>query len=144
MSICETNEIDIVAARSDSSVVKLIIADHLGWADPHEHCLLLQEKLNTYITFVESGQLQQMDNPRIPPDAVVVISVVALHEPSPEGTEFLAQATEFLRGVGMTLEVERRPQRLTYAPAAEQTVPTDVRPGIRVNADPPRPHAAEP
>ena len=108
MSVCEADRIDFVATRADSPVVKLVISDHLDWADCGEHCLLLQEKLNTYIAFIESGELYTLQEPPIPADPVVVISIATLHEPSAEGQQFLRRAADVLGSIGVALEVESR------------------------------------
>ncbi len=57
MTVSESDRVDIVAQRD--AEVRLVIADHLDWTDELEHFRLLQEKLNTYIKFFESGQLYQ-------------------------------------------------------------------------------------
>lgn len=108
MSITEKNKIDIVAARPDSSVVKLVITDHLGWDDFEAHARLLQDKVNTYLEFVESGQLARMQAPKIPDAPDVHIVLVLHYPPTKEAEEFFVQVREFLAGVGMKFDVEVR------------------------------------
>jgi hypothetical protein len=60
VSIADRNTIDLVATRPDSSVVKLVITDHLAWDDLDSHFRMLQDKINTYVEFIESGQLERM------------------------------------------------------------------------------------
>ncbi|PMG48976.1 hypothetical protein BCU91_18700 [Shewanella sp. 10N.286.52.B9] len=57
MSITDTQAIDSVIRSDEHDDVVLLITDHLDWSVPQEHLLALQQKLNTYISFVESGQL---------------------------------------------------------------------------------------
>ena len=58
MSVDQTNKIDFVSVAKDNSHVLLSITDHLDWeTEEGEHLLLLQEKLNTYLHFIESGKL---------------------------------------------------------------------------------------
>lgn len=61
MSIVETKVVDIIAVPEwEPDNVVLVITDHLEWGDKAqegEHLLLLQEKINTYIAFIESGEL---------------------------------------------------------------------------------------
>jgi hypothetical protein len=57
MSILENNVIDSVICSEDSDEVVLLITDHMDWSNIHEHLIMLQQKLNTYVQFVESGQL---------------------------------------------------------------------------------------
>src|SRR5262249_18606134 len=51
--------IDFMWKDEQSGHVMLTITDHLDWKkkDEGEHLLLLQEKINTYLHFIESGQL---------------------------------------------------------------------------------------
>ena len=61
MSIVETKVVDIIAVPEwEPKNVILLITDHLKWGDKAqqgEHLLLLQEKINTYIAFIESGEI---------------------------------------------------------------------------------------
>lgn len=61
MSMTETNVVDIIAVPDwEPENVVLVITDHLEWGDKAqqgEHLLLLQEKMNTYIASIESGEL---------------------------------------------------------------------------------------
>lgn len=107
MSILESGTIDIVATRRGSAEVRLVIADHVDWSDPYDHCLLLQDKINTYVAAVESGQLRTVSTVDIPPDPRFVIFISALAEVPAEGREFFARAAEFLRGLDIGLEVEQ-------------------------------------
>jgi hypothetical protein len=94
--------------RADSNIVRLVIADHLDWADFEGHALLVQEKVNCYIAFVESGQLLRVRQPPIPADPVVTIVLTVQQEPNREAEEFLRMVTDFLAGVGLRFEVDRR------------------------------------
>ena len=57
MSIEQTDRVDAIGVEDSSGKVILSIADHLDWRDEHAHLLVLQDKLNTYVRFVESGEL---------------------------------------------------------------------------------------
>ena len=58
MTIEEVDKIDRLAFNRENGDVFLIISDHLAWDENEgEHLLALQAKLNTYLEFVESGQL---------------------------------------------------------------------------------------
>lgn len=57
MSISDSQTIDSVIHSDEHNDVVLLIADHHDWSEPQKHLLALQQKLNTYISFVESGQL---------------------------------------------------------------------------------------
>jgi hypothetical protein len=48
--------IDLVAVSPDRTVV-LFLLDDLDWADVGGHLVVLEEKLNSYLRFVESGEM---------------------------------------------------------------------------------------
>jgi hypothetical protein len=56
MSLDQTNVIDAIGTEHDGTVV-LSIIDGLDWSDPEDHLAALQDKLNTYLGFVEAGEL---------------------------------------------------------------------------------------
>lgn len=101
LSIEESSKIDVVATRPDSDEVKLIVTDHLTWDDPEQHLRLLQEKLNAYIAFVQSGQLAKLESPAVPASPRVEVVVALQHPPPLEAREFFLRAGAFLQGVGL-------------------------------------------
>jgi len=107
VTIADAETIDIIATRPGSDLVKLIITDHLPWDDVHAHSHLLQTKVNTYIAFVETGQLQRVKEPPIPDAPQICITLVAPQPPPVAAQEFLARVKAFLvaQGIGFELEV---------------------------------------
>ncbi len=63
MSITYSQVIDIWAIPNwEPDNVVLYVSDHLEWgekAEQGEHLQLLQDKLNTYVAFIESGDLHR-------------------------------------------------------------------------------------
>lgn len=59
MSISETNKIDALAVSQDGEALMLLIADHLPWDDEHTHLVVLQDKLNAYMSYIQSGDWKQ-------------------------------------------------------------------------------------
>ena len=59
MSVEQSNKIDAIGIDKKLNAVVLSISDHLDWANPEEHLLLLQEKLNSYLSFCESGEIYE-------------------------------------------------------------------------------------
>lgn len=102
MSVEDRDKIDIVARGKDGRV-RLIITDHLDWGDA-EHLFALQEKLNTYLAFIETGQIED----HAPKGARIEIHIVAKHEPDQLGREFLMKAGEFTGRAGYPLTFEVR------------------------------------
>jgi hypothetical protein len=56
MTLVQTNVIDAIGTEHDGTVV-LSIIDGWDWSDPDDHLVALQDKLNTYFGFVETGEL---------------------------------------------------------------------------------------
>ena len=108
MSITDLGKVDLVATRPGSRVVKLVITDHLRWDDFPAHAELLQEKINSYLEFIESGQLAALKNPLIPESPEIWITLAAEWPPSTQAQAFLAQINEFLGSAGLRFEVQQR------------------------------------
>jgi hypothetical protein len=99
LAIDNPNVIDVIGTDPTTCEVVLSIADHLEWDDDRsEHLLLLQEKINRYIGFIESGELLEFR-----PDAVsqpIHIHVVCKYPPSEDGERFLALARGTIEQAG--------------------------------------------
>ncbi len=106
MSIEQTDVVDSIGVQQESGEVFLTITDHLDWQDGNkDHLLLLQEKVNTYLAFVESGELLETY-----PDAKdrgVVINIVGQYPLSDEARQFVNQASSVVSGAGMKLNFEQ-------------------------------------
>ena len=106
MTIEQTDMIDLIGVDQTTDEVVLTITDPLVWEeDSREHLYLLQEKINTYVGFIESedffGEF---------PDAKgrdVVINIVGKHGLTEEAVNFLNQASQILnpRGIGLKHEL---------------------------------------
>lgn len=108
MSISESNVIDSVIDDGGSKDSVLLITDHLSWDNAQEHMLLLQEKINTYINFIESKQIYKEF-----PDTKgkeLNILVVGVYELTPEAEKFYESIRLFLRenlGIKITFVNQR-------------------------------------
>jgi hypothetical protein len=108
MAITDPGIVDLVATRPDTIEVGLIITDHLAWDDLGEHGRLLWDKVNTYIAFVESGQLDAMTEPAIPAGYRVCVSLAVPERVPPDAQALLEEIEAFLMGIGMGFEVKVR------------------------------------
>jgi hypothetical protein len=105
MSVEEIESVDAIGISRATNEVTLVIADHLDWRDGHRHMLLLQEKLNTYLRFLESGEVYQAY-----PKARgrrFVIEIVGQHDPTDAAKEFLAYVTRAIDAAGFALRFRR-------------------------------------
>jgi hypothetical protein len=103
MSVDEPNVVD-VASIDKAGYVVLTISDHLDWTDSVRHQTILQEKINHYLSFVESGEILEGY-----PDAKnrpVAIKVVFQHDPDDEGERFLERVKEVIEPAGFNLRHE--------------------------------------
>ncbi|AZC36737.1 DUF6572 domain-containing protein [Pseudomonas chlororaphis] len=106
MSILDTRVIDICAVPDwEPDKVVLVITDHLEWgnkAEQGEHLLLLQEKINTYIAFIESGEI--LESYPAAKGKSPIIRITGLYELPEQGQRFVDRATQVLKEVGIGLE----------------------------------------
>jgi hypothetical protein len=106
MAVDRTDKIDFIGVDRRTGCVVLTISDHLPWIGAADgHLELLQEKLNAYLAFIESGQLIETY-----PDAAgrhVVINVVGKYDLSVPASEFLDYANAAVSAAGLTLRFEK-------------------------------------
>jgi hypothetical protein len=98
MSVEQTDIIDIISTDRLTGEVVLTISDHLDWSDSTAHQLLLQNKLNRYLAFIESGEILETY-----PDAKgnqIVFSTVFKFPPDASGRSFLAKAKAAIESAG--------------------------------------------
>lgn len=60
MSVIETDKIDGVGKGEEKGELMLLITDHLDWANEQEHLMALQNKINSYLGFIESKQYEEI------------------------------------------------------------------------------------
>jgi len=103
MSIEQTSTVDFVSVDQTSNDLVLTISDHLAWDEGEgEHLLLLQEKLNAYLRFIESGEVVEKF-----PEARgrnLVINVVGKFPLSEQANLFFEKATAAIQAAGFTLK----------------------------------------
>lgn len=56
MSVVDNKTIDGLALTDDRTGIILLITDHLEWNSEYQHLLILQEKINAYLSFIEEKQ----------------------------------------------------------------------------------------
>lgn len=60
MSIEELNAVDGLGVSDDKKKLALLISDHLDWNNEYEHLILLQDKINSYVSFIETEQYKSI------------------------------------------------------------------------------------
>jgi CRP-like cAMP-binding protein len=106
MSIEQTDVVDFISVNEATDEVVLTISDHLEWeSDTKEHLLLLQEKINSYLRFIESGELLESYPNANGRNAVIkIVSKYSLNE---EAKEFIDQVKLIVSNAGMALRFEQ-------------------------------------
>jgi hypothetical protein len=98
MTVEQTKVIDIISLDKQTGQVILTVSDHLEWDDGTRHQEILQAKLNTYLAFIESGEILEKY-----PDAVertIAFEVVLKFKPDLEGRAFLGRAQKVIENAG--------------------------------------------
>lgn len=101
MSITQIDIIDIISTTPNGRVM-LTISDHLPWDKENEHLLLLQEKLNKYLQFIESGEI--FESYPAAKNKTIIISVSIQYEPNEDALIFLTQCKEVISNAGIDFE----------------------------------------
>jgi hypothetical protein len=97
MSMEQTAVIDAIGMDNGSGKFRLTIADDLEWNS--DHLVKLQDKINSYLAFIESGEIFL-----VYPDARdrdIKIDVVMKFRPTEEALAFLLQAELIIEESGM-------------------------------------------
>ena len=97
MSVNQTNVIDAISIRPDGNV-SLTISDHHSWEEPW-HLSLLQDKINSYLQFIETGQI--FDDYPDASGKELIIQTVMKYEPTEEAISFFLQVREIVMNVGI-------------------------------------------
>ncbi len=106
MSLANHDVIDCLSV-GESGRILLTVADDLDWLDESRHIEALQEKLNTYLAAIESGQVHDLASDAagsvVLHSAPVAIEIVAAFPWPRAGAEFLAQVKQAIAGYGVEL-----------------------------------------
>jgi len=102
MTIEQTKNIDIVALNEKIGIVYLTIADNIAWGDQEVKLLQLQNKINTYLEFIESGEMFQL----YPKSRYLnpMISLISQHPPQEKDITFLNRVTAIIEEAGYSFE----------------------------------------
>lgn len=95
MAIDNPGVIDAIGTDRITGAIVLTVSDHLDWTEERHHLRVLQDKLNAYLDFIQSGQLSE-DYPDAG-DATLRIEVIAKHLAPPSAGWFFQKTNEALR-----------------------------------------------
>ena len=94
MSVVETDNIDAIGVDNDMKRVFLSIIDPLVWDGEDVHLFTLQEKINTYLFFISSGELLKAFPDT--KDFDICIDLVLMHVPSDDAIAFFDKTIQIL------------------------------------------------
>jgi hypothetical protein len=102
MTIEQLDVVDFILVEPENDTV-LTVSDHLTWDDEKQHLLLLQEKLNAYVRFIQSGEIyKEWPDAK---DRPILIEVVVKHPVPTSALWFFEKATAALMGAGYKFKV---------------------------------------
>jgi hypothetical protein len=103
MSVDQTDTIDLATIDEASGDLWLTISDHLSWEENEgNHLILLQNKLNAYLRFIESGEVFK----KVPKakGRNIVINLVGKFPLSQKANSFFEKARAAIEGSGFRLQ----------------------------------------
>lgn len=106
MSVESADTVDAIGVDKITGDVVLTAIDPSSWEDEEKHIELLQAKLNTYLRFLEGGEIFQTY-----PQASgrrLLIRVIAQFKPTNKGLEFLKVSKRTIEEAGFGFEFELR------------------------------------
>jgi len=105
MAVQDRNIIDIVSTKDGT--VTLSVADHLDWADERAHLERLQDKLNCYAEFINSGEFVE----KFPEaaDRRPLIKIHFVHPPTAAARDFLSKAASAIESEGISFSYDTLP-----------------------------------
>jgi hypothetical protein len=101
MSLDNLEVVDAVGTEIENNSIVLTIVDAWDWNDQRNHLTALQAKLNTYFSFVESGQIYESY-----PDAkgkALRIDIVSKFAPPDVALKFLEKASAVAAQLNLTV-----------------------------------------
>jgi len=102
MSLRKIKQVDAIGEDKESGAIIVTIIDEMNWDNENNHLMLLQEKINNYLSFVESGEIQTSYPSSV--NKKVDIKVVMQYEPSKNGITFLDKVKEIVLIAGIGFE----------------------------------------
>jgi len=106
VSVEQKDVIDFISVDKNNNIV-LTISDHMKWDDERRHLLLLQEKINAYLRFIETGEMYE-HYPK-DKDKNVIIHVVCANKIDLKSMKIFEVFQNAVRDAGFMLTIEHAP-----------------------------------
>jgi hypothetical protein len=109
-TVIQAGVVDWLSIEKGSGHVVLTVVDDQDWSDEVGHLLALQEKLNNYLAFIESGEvfecLVETVGRTVARTMPMKVSIVAKYDMTFQAKQFLEYAKGTFRGAGFELVFE--------------------------------------
>jgi hypothetical protein len=92
MALEKLDVVDAMGIDNDTGDIVLTVIDAWDWEDEHAHLLALQEKINVYLGFIESGEVWDSYPKSV--GKQLRIEVIFRYPPTLWAMEFLATAKQ--------------------------------------------------
>ena len=100
MTIEQVEVVDFIGVDENENIV-LTISDHLEWDIKNEHLYLLQEKINTYLRFIESDEVYtSYENSE---GKKFIIHIAFKFSPNETAIDFLSKVETVIKEAGLGL-----------------------------------------
>lgn len=60
MSVLDIDKVDGIGISNDGTELALLITDHIDWTNEYAHLVQLQNKVNSYVSFIENKQYEEI------------------------------------------------------------------------------------
>lgn len=110
MSIDQQKVIDAIAIDERTGELILFIFDHYAWGDlKSDHPLKLQEKINTYLSYIESGEIYD-NNPDYKGKSII-IKIIGKYPLNDFGEKFFEKAKSIVQWAGFDIRFEQHEEK---------------------------------
>ena len=102
MTVDQKKIIDFIGTEKTTGDVVLTISDHLDWVDVSSHLYTLQEKINDYLAFIESGEIFD-EYPKARGKKIKIKIYFRYAPPAGDALSFISHAEEIISNAGFAL-----------------------------------------
>ncbi|NFA43731.1 branched-chain amino acid ABC transporter substrate-binding protein [Clostridium botulinum] len=106
MAIDNVNMVDAIGVDEKNQALRLMITDHLEWKNKYlsetDHLLMLQNKINSYLSYIESEQYKET-YPNIN-FKILIIEIHFKYESTENCEKFLKVVQDQVRQFGIKIE----------------------------------------
>ena len=101
MSVEQIDKIDFIST-TDEEKVELTISDHLEWDEENNHILVLQNKINAYLDYIQNGQILEI-YPNLKNNDII-ISLMMKYNPNEKALAFLSHCEKFMETLDLAFK----------------------------------------